>query len=522
MLPRPLQDALAALCGAIATAALPPFHLIPCLIPAFCGLYLLILHADTPRRAAATGWWFGIGHFTTGLYWISNALLVDAPQFGWLVPFAMLGIPAAAAFFPAAVCAIFHLIIQPHHPAARKSSLTAFPAIALFAALWVLSEWVRNYFPFGGFPWNLIGYSLADHPPLSQFAGIAGILGLSMQALFIGLLPLPLLNRHSQPPVRLITPALILSLLGGAYSLGQERLDHAANLPATEDGTRLRLVQANILQTLKWDPNERRKHIDKHITLSRQPGLEEIDVVIWPESAVPFALNREEALQQTLAAAIPTDGHLITGGLRLEEKQGWNSLYVFNEEGRITGFYDKHHLVPFGEYIPLRHILPINRIAPGMGDFGRGAPLQELTVGKTTTFSPLICYEAIFSRYSRHQPRHPLLNVTNDAWFGHSTGPYQHLAMARIRAIEQGVPLIRAANTGISAVFNPYGQEIGRLELGREGILDVTLPSPVSPTLYAATGDTPLLRLCLTIVLIIGLIQGFFLVRARHTTPTDY
>jgi apolipoprotein N-acyltransferase len=256
--------------------------------------------------------------------------------------------------------------------------------------------------------------------------------------------------------------------------------------------------------------------VRKHIELSRRPGFDSRTHVIWPETAVPYFLSRQPDLRGVLARAAPAGGALLTGAPRMSEQGGGrvfhNSLVALGPDGRTLGSYDKVHLVPFGEYVPLRQYLPLPKLTQGASDFTPGDGHDALEIESLPPFSVLICYEAIFPDEVVKPGTRPawLLNVTNDAWFGVSSGPHQHLASARLRAIEQGMPLVRAANTGISAIVDPWGRTLKRLDLQRVGILDGPLPQAIQGrTPYARFGDLPILLLSFG-VLAIGLILRRF------------
>jgi apolipoprotein N-acyltransferase len=264
----------------------------------------------------------------------------------------------------------------------------------------------------------------------------------------------------------------------------------------------LRLVQPSIDQASKWRPELRRGHIEKQMRLSSGPAARPVSHVIWAETAVPFLLDNESELRAQLADIVPQGGLLIAGAPRLgdpdgpgEQRRLWNSLYGLDESGAVVGTYDKHHLVPFGEYTPLRAVLGwlgLGKLTVGGQGFSAGPGLATLDLPGLPPFSPLICYEAIFPGRVVAEGARPqwLLNLTNDAWFGTSSGPYQHFAGVRIRAVEEGLPLVRVANSGISAVVDPYGRLLGQLRLNQVGVLDSPLPRPAKGvTLYARYGD---------------------------------
>jgi apolipoprotein N-acyltransferase len=259
---------------------------------------------------------------------------------------------------------------------------------------------------------------------------------------------------------------------------------------------RLRIVQANIPQRQKWIPELRAGHLQRQRAMSRQSSPNSSarppTHVIWPETAAPFFLSDNDAARGAAAVAAPSGGALITGAPRRGDGNFWNAAHVITGDGRIVASYDKAHLVPFGEYVPLRGILPLDKVVPGQGDFSAGAGRQTLAVPGLPPVSPLICYEAIFPGAVARRDARPgwLLNLTNDAWFGTFAGPQQHFAIAATRAVEEGLPLVRAANTGISAVVDPYGRPVAMLGLGVEGVIDSGLPRAL-PTLtpYARSGN---------------------------------
>jgi apolipoprotein N-acyltransferase len=476
--------------GALVALALPPLNLWPCLL-GFAGLLHLLRHARRSRSALLLGWCFGFGHFLAGLYWIAIAFFTDAERFGLLAIPAVLLLCAGLALYPALAA----LLVALH----RWQSPSA-GAVAL-ALAWLLTEFMRSHLLFGGFPWNLIGYAFADWAGPSQLAAITGVWGLSLLAVLVGALPAALLEPRA--PVRWQPAAaagLILALiwLGGAL-----RLADAGTPPVTD--VRLRLVQANIPQSDKWQPELRARWFQRYLELSARPAdrgpADGKSVVIWPESAAPYPLDREPEARRLIARVVPPGGLLVTGGTRFDlESQpprAWNSLFALDDHGRILALYDKHDLVPFGEFLPFRSVLGrlgLDKLTQGSIDFQRGPGRQTIALPGLPAFSPLICYEAIFPGGVVDPRARPawLLNITNDAWFGRSSGPYQHLAMARMRALEEGLPLVRAANTGVSAVVDPWGRIEARLDLDQTGVLDAALPAPLAvPPPFARFGLWP-------------------------------
>jgi len=497
----------AVLLGGLAAFALPPFHFIPLLIPAFAGLVWLLEGAASPprarRRAIGAGFWFGFGHFFIGLHWIIEPMLVAPERTAWMIPFAWPGLAAVLAIFPALVCWAQSFM---------RCGDAAMARVLAFAALWTLGELLRSYV-FTGFPWNLIGYSWSAVLPVMQITAAIGMLGLGFVTIFMAAMPSVLGNGGMSPQSRwfaTLTAAVVLPALlwaGGAVRLAG---GEAGFVPDVH----LRLVQANIAQRDKWNRDLRSAHLARHIAMSREAardGAPAPTLVIWPETAVPFLLANDTLMRIQASKAVPMGGALVTGSVRsafgARERQLFNSLLAIDGRANIRQVYDKGHLVPFGEYIPFRGILPMEKIAPGQGDFTPGENFSLFRIDGVPPASPLICYEAIFPGRVTPEGKRPswLLNITNDAWFGDFAGPRQHYAIASARAVEEGLPLVRAANTGISAVVDPYGRVLSQLDSGVAGILDSGLPRGLSPTLYAHFGDLipvgfSLLLLVLTVV----------------------
>ncbi|MDH3662291.1 MAG: apolipoprotein N-acyltransferase [Alphaproteobacteria bacterium] len=493
------------LSGAVTALALPPFSILPGLLGFALWLFLLA-RAEHRRATFLLGWWFGLGHFVVGLYWIAIAFFTDAGKFGALALPAVLLLSAVMAVFPAIAALAFGLA-RPHHPVAQ--------ALAL-AIAWVSGEWLREQFLWG-FPWNLIGYVWTAVLPISQMAAYVGVYGLGLVAVLAGALCLTLLVEDDRAGWS--GPGLSALMIGLLLAGGGLRL--AGGEVGETEGVRLRLVQANIAQHHKWDPELRAASFRRHLDLSATPpeqGAAPPTHIIWPETASAYVLDQDQVARGAIAEVTPPGGHLLTGfnrfDLESEPKRAWNSLAAVNNQGEITALYDKHRLVPFGEFLPWRALLSrigLKKITAGSIDFQPGEGMTALEIDGLPAFSPLICYEAIFTSGVTPEDVAPrdrrpawLLNVTNDAWFGQSSGPYQHLAMARMRAIEEGLPLVRSANTGISAVIDPFGRTLARLDLGETGVLDTALPKPLKqPPLYARQPATLIL---LSVVIAVALI----------------
>jgi apolipoprotein N-acyltransferase len=500
--------------GAVAALALPPFHIIPVLLVAFSGLiWILEGHDVEPRPlrgALLTGFWFGFGHFFLGLHWIVEPMLVDPARTAWMIPFSWPGLAAGLAIFPALACGVQAIGRFGNNTAAR---------VLVFAGLWTVSELLRG-FVLTGFPWNLIGYVWAGNGPglpMLQASAVVGVLGLGTITILASAMPAVLGAAGPGSSWRstlvlvitLLIPALLWS--GGLYRLQNTEDSYVPDV-------RLRIVQANIAQKDKWNPELRTQHLEKYIRLTNTESPEKPTHVIWPETAVPFLLANDALIRGQVARAIPPEGALITGSVRSAFHDGgrqlFNSLLVIDWAANITQVYDKSHLVPFGEYVPLRGVLPVEKIVPGQGDFTAGPARRLIDVTGLPAFSPLICYEAIFPGQVTPDDVRPawLLNLTNDAWFGNFAGPWQHLAIATSRTVEEGLPMVRAANTGISAVVDAHGRVQGWMGVGVEGVLDTALPRPIPATPFARWGNLIPLILALGLVVL-----GLVLLRRRDT-----
>lgn len=506
--------ALAILLGVLSAFALPPWHVVPLIIPAFAGLLWLLdaaAHSPRPLRAAAvTAWLFGVGHFLVGVHWIVEPFLVNAARHGWMIPFALAGMAGGLALFPAATGLITVGF-------SRRFALGGISRALIFAVVWVFLEWVRSWL-FTGFPWNLTGYVWTATPAVMQAAAFVGIFGVSLMTVVAGAMPAALgtgRGARAGVAVAIFTVALPAAVwAGGALRLGAAPEYRPDDATAMVPGVRLRIVQANIPQRQKWQPELRAGHLQRYIALSRQPSARPPTHVIWPETAVPFFLANDDIVRAAAAVAAPHGGALITGAPRrtggADNLRLWNSALAITSDGRIVASYDKSHLVPFGEYVPLRGVLPIDKLVPGQGDFAAGAGRQTIAIPGLPPVSPLICYEAIFPGAVARRDERPgwLLNLTNDAWFGTFAGPQQHFAIAATRAVEEGLPLVRAANTGISAVIDPYGRPIAMLGLGVEGVIDSGLPRALpTPTPYARWGNAIPAGLLGIVALLVVLLQ---------------
>jgi apolipoprotein N-acyltransferase len=494
------RAAIAFTAGALSTLALAPFDLWPVMFLTFPMAVWLIDGSAAGRlsgvlTAAGAGWWFGFGYFLAGLYWIGHAFLVDAKTFGWLLPIAVAGLPAGLAVFTAAGFALARLMW------ARGPTRVLALAVAL-----TLVEWLRGHM-LSGFPWNAYGYALAGPLALAQIAALIGLWGLTFVAVAAFASPAVLVDERADTPRPWLPPLVGGLVLVALAAYGVLRL--AQSPTSFVDGVRLRIMQPNLRQDEKFNYGAKQQVMSRYLALSDRAtgpdatGVRDVTHLVWPESAFPFFIAREADALAQIAALLPEGTVLITGGVRPEETtpgariaRGYNSIYVIDHDGSTLGVYDKIHLVPFGEYLPFQRLLEgfgLMQLTKVQGGFIPGERRRLLGVPRAPLALPLICYEIIFPGEAAPRTGERagwMLNLTNDGWFGHSTGPHQHLQQARLRAIEEGLPLVRAANTGITAVVDPLGRIIKNLPLGAEGVLDSALPRSVEPTLFVRAGDS--------------------------------
>lgn len=450
--------------GAISALGFAPIHFQILAILGFSVFFYHLVKIDKAKTAFWFGWLFGAGFNVACLYWVGNAF--STVGLWYLAPLGSLLLPLTLAFYPAIVAA---LTIK-----TTRSHTGRFFAFCFF---WSLSEWLMGRL-FTGFPWTLIGY-IWDLPEL-QATAYLGIYGLSTLTIFI---------LAGLGASRIIISAGALLLWACLWLGGNERL---RGYPTQETGTNMRLVQASIPQNEKWQGELFEFNLKKMVALSSLQAEKPLRAVIWPESSVPALVADYPEIRLALTEAVPFDGYLFIGAPQRIIGNGkpryFTSSLVLNGKGDIIASYDKSHLVPFGEYIPFRKIFKFSKLTAGSTDYSPGKGLKSLQVQGIPLFGPLICYEAIFSGnvVAPGARAEWLLNQTNDAWYGNSSGPYQHLDIARVRAIEEGVPFVRSANNGISAVIDPVGRILHRLELDEIGFIDFQLPSPLStPTFYS-------------------------------------
>ncbi|WP_246039888.1 apolipoprotein N-acyltransferase [Sulfitobacter sabulilitoris] len=478
------QLLVAAALGAVGALGQEP-HNFALVLPLVMVMAFVMLRRQTHAgRAALTGWALGAGYFAVSLLWIVEPFQIDAARYGWMAPFALALLAGGLALF-------WGLAFW----AARRLSRRAFPLVLT----WTAAELLRAYL-FTGFPWA--------SPPQVLVSALAG-----QSLAWVG--PHGAMLWMCLMAWALSYPAVYRG--GTALRLGQTLLLIAtvtlvmlppARAPSALTETWVRLIQPNAPQKEKWQPDKIRMFYERQLALTAAPpapAARAPDLVVWSETAIPWLLEAAPpALEQIAEAAGGTP--VILGVQRREAGTLYNSLVLLDGQGGVAQTYDKHHIVPFGEYLPFGNLLGrfgLRGLAAADGNgYGRGPGARLLDLGALGTALPLICYEAVFAHDVNAAPSRPgmLIQITNDAWFGQTSGPQQHLAQARMRAIEQGLPMMRAANTGISAMIDPRGRIVQSLALGQAGYVDAALPAALPPTLYSRTGDTPLV-IFLTIVL---------------------
>ena len=470
-------------CGVGASTSLPLAAFAWAAPLAVAALYLGWRACVSPRRAFALRWWAGVGYFGASLWWIAEAFFVDAATFGWMAPFAVTFMAGGLALFWAAGFLL-----------ARLFPRDGVGGALAFAALWSAMEYARGHV-LTGFPWGMLGYAWVD-TPVMQTASLVGIYGVTLGTLTAGAALGSMLSPGRSAFGRIAMLALCGGLIGGAWLWGDARMQ--TPLP-TGPKTQIGVVQPNIAQKDKWRPELRRQHLGVLLDQTAALRKDGADVIIWPEAAAPYFLAADETVRALIAQALDGGGTVIAGTQRAEGEpnaQLWrNSAVAINADGDIVGSFDKRHLVPFGEYVPLYDLLGkigIRKLVNTPGGFTPGAGLRLMAPPGVPSFAPMICYEAIFPQeiVDRDGARPEwLLQITNDAWFGRSAGPWQHLAQAQVRAIEQGLPLMRSANTGVSAAIDAYGRVEAALPLDERGTLKRTLGGAAPITAYAQFGD---------------------------------
>jgi apolipoprotein N-acyltransferase len=518
------RSGLAFLAGLLSALAMPPLFIIPGMI---AGLMLAVWLLDgteagrsrlSPRgwwSAFRIGWWFGFGYFLAGLWWLGAAFLVERDDFLWALPLGVIGLPAGLAFFSSIGFMLARMLWS---NGARR--------VLALALAFGLAEFLRGHV-LTGFPWNSPGQVFSASLPSLQSAALFGLEALTLLAVAIGA-AFATLGTGRTWLARWTAPVLALAVTGGLLAYGMMRVDGSGGWRIVLDASnsvpdvKLRIMQPNISQREKNRPDAAASILKRYLELSDSAtspevtGLADVTHLVWPESPFPFVLADEPEPLSLIGKALPAKTMLITGAVRLDQsgadgKQNfYNSMQVIGPDGVIVESYDKLHLVPFGEYLPFSDILShlnLRQFITIPGGFTEGTLHKTIaTAGSLPAFLPLICYEAIFPQMVQNQPQKPqlLINLTNDAWFGETFGPYQHFEQARMRSVETGLPLVRSANTGISAVIDPFGRVVAQMALGQSGLVDSPLPRAIATPL--ATYWYPLPFVLVAALMLLGCI----------------
>lgn len=454
--------------GGLLAVGHAPFSLPYGVVVALPILAVLLRQAPDKWAAFFVGWFAGVAYFAGSMFWIVEPFFVEPEKHGFLAPFALIFLATGLALFWGAGFALAAVF----RGGAR---------VLAVVITWSLFEFLRGYI-FTGFPWGMLAYVWSD-TPVFQALEFYGPYGLGMITVFLGVMPFVFSNPGFGGG----------AMIAGFAALWISGLERVSDVPVADDSLRVRVVQPNAVQHLKWHPDWVGRFFERSLELSKGDGAP-VDVVVWPETSIPFWVEDYPDATARIAAATGA-AEFIGGAQRRAGGQHFNTLVHLNATGQVLAQYDKHHLVPFGEYVPLANWAATFGIygmaaQDGMG-FASGPGRRQIAVGNVVPqYLPLICYEAIFPRLTRGSGRGAwILHITNDAWFGNFSGPYQHLVQARARAIETGLPVVRAANTGVSAIIDPFGRVTASLPLNTQGYLDASVPAPRLPTVYANYGE---------------------------------
>jgi apolipoprotein N-acyltransferase len=489
------------LLGALSGLAMPPVNawwIFGLTVPLFLSLL------QWTRRPFLSGWVFGFGYFLVVLHWIGFAFFVDAKVDLWMMPFAVGGLSGAAAVYWGLAAFATRLLMQ-----------RGLPIWLAYPICLSIAEWLRGFL-FTGFPWAVPGLAVDGMGGVDQLASIIGMNGLTLLILFWATAPLAYLVDSKRTAIAVLL-TLPLAWGWGAWRLAQNPTQHVA-------GVGVRLVQPNISQSDKWRGDNARAIFDQLLTLSAKPSDNGIEVthLIWPESALPFLIDESAAGRAELALVLAGKKILLTGAVRRSSPKAVNgvepnyftSVLMFDGDAKVIGVYDKSHLVPGGEYLPFAWLLEplgFRKVVSLPESFSAGPGPEAIAVPGAGFAGMQICYEAIFPNGIVNQKQRPdwLVNVTNDGWFGNSSGPYQHLAQLRLRAIEQGLPVARAANTGISAVIDPVGRYLEITNIDEQITRDSMLPKKIQPTVYSIFGDFGLLFLLIIVTALFTMARNY-------------
>jgi apolipoprotein N-acyltransferase len=482
--------------GAAAGFAFPPFGVLPGILGWAGLLWLLDGAGERPLRSAFwRGWWFSLAFFLVGTWWVVEAFLVDAESHGWMAPIIVCALPAGMGLFWGSASVLY-----------RRLAVPGPARLLVFGASFGFVEWLRNWL-LTGFPWNMAGQTWLAGGAMSQNAAVFGALGLTVITLLIVGAPAMLVGAGSRR-AKLGTVAAAAVALAGLWSWGAVRL---SNAEVRTTDTRVRIVQANVSQEEKWRGGALPGIVEAHVRLTRSPGLEAVDVVVWPEGALPASLeylfspySPGAELGRRIPDAILPGQHLFMGVSRAGDETGTfyhNSLAFLQREPaglRVHGFYDKHHLLPFGEYLPLGPLmtrLGVRSLVNMPSDYAPGRPSAPVSLPGLPLLQPIICYESIFAdAVGKRGPRPAWMVLpSNDSWYGMTSGPWQHLNLGAYRSIEHGIPMVRSTPTGVSAFIDPYGRIPDGQSLGlrQAGVVDADLPAPLPATPFSRWRNSP-------------------------------
>ncbi len=456
------QKTTAFILGALASLGFAPFFVVPLVFICFVSIWLIADTINSYKKAALLGYVYGVGFFSAGFYWIGNALLIDVARFGFLYPITLLALGAFFGLFMILPFVFWHYFV-------RKNICFK---IGAFAIVFVLMEYLRSFL-LTGFPWNMLGTVLAFDARFIQLASVGGTYLLSLIVLILA-------GSIYACAKGFLKSGLFVFCVVSAFvvAFGFYRI---STYQAQPSNIKIRVVQPSIKQSMKWDENELEKNLDTYIKMSQTKGLNNVQFVVWSETASAFDPRKSHYIQNKIKQAVPKNGYLVTGLIRYDDEmqKAYNSVSVINDQGNTVAFYDKYHLVPFGEYLPFSQFLPewMSPIARVLSDLSSGEKLKNIDLNGVFKFGVLICYEIIFPDEVVNRNDKPmfLFVLSNDAWYGQSSGPYQHLVSAQMRAVEEGITIIRGAGNGVSALIDPMGRVVSSLELNQKGVFDVEL-----------------------------------------------
>ena len=480
--------------GAMSILAFAPRFWIWFAVISFSLLMYLLVNISDKKNLFKVGYIFGFAHFALGFSWVGNALLIDVVKFWWLYPITLISFGAFFGLFFAVPALLSYW------------GRTKWQKWLIFSAAFVLFEWIRSFI-FTGFPWNLLGYTLALSDELIQLASIGGTYLLSLIAVMI----YSVLGIADRKTLVLLVAISVIGVII-IYCFGYYRIK---SFDIKESDVIVRLVQPSIPQMMKWNKAAREQNFIEYIRLSSEENGTVPKLIVWGETASPFVLDRDDVHREMLEPFLVKGSYLLTGMITYEQNDDefipYNSMVVFDNKAIPVGYYHKSHLVPFGEYIPFREYLPefIKPVANVIGEFGQGNGPSVMKFDGLPSLGGIVCYEAIFPNKVIDKNNKPevLINVTNDGWYGDSAGPYQHWIATKLRAVESGIEIVRVANNGISGVINCLGVEKNSLSLNEKNVLDVKLDkNSTIETIYTKTGNLAIVSFCL-ILLFFGFIN---------------